>query len=214
MVGRGWILLYGQGSQRTDGVTTAAAQLVVVIVGYWQGLAEAAYFSGATAVVAEWAGLEVAVSAAVSSGETSDRRAMQRGYNKGLQQLAKIKNAVPAAARVCKVPHVGAPCAGTKTCAQLEQPHPSGGVPELPPAAADEDRSCRDRFSAHGSPWTASSACEDGREQRTQHGLWCFASTAIDVDQTVDPLGGEYRSRKIAEVLQPALGRACVGDRS
>ena len=71
---------------------------------------------------------------------------------------------------------MGAPCAGAKTCAQLEQPHPSGGVPDLPPADADEDRSCHDRFSAHRSLWTASSACGDGREQRTQRDVASGAS--------------------------------------
>jgi uncharacterized protein len=120
-------------------------------------------------------------------GGTSDGRAMQRGYNKGLQQLAKIKNAVPVAARLCKVPRSGAPCAGAKTCTHLELHHPSGGVLELPPAVADNARSRLVSISARQSLWTASGTCE----QRTRQALRRFASATTLTNQPADPFAGE-----------------------
>lgn len=142
---------------------------------------------------------------------------MQRGYNKGLQQLAKIKNAVPAVASDRKVPRSGAPCAGAKTCAHLELHQPCGGVPELPPAVADDARIWRGRFSPRRSLWTAPGACEDSREQRPRQGLRCFASAAAHADQVADPLAGEYCStREIPPQVAPqaTVGRVAGADRS
>ena len=153
---------------------------------------------------------------------------MQRGYNKGLQQLAKIKNAVPAAAR-SKAPRTGA------TCAHLEPHHPGGGGgggagvhAELPPVITDD--ACRRRvgFAPRRSYSAAAGACEDSRELNTRRGLRHFASAAthanpLDPLDPLDPLGslhlvethyaltGEYRRRGVSSLL-PIFAAAPAAD--